>query len=184
MNKFGFKVLMIEKTDKDIGGDCLNNGCVPSKALIHVSRIVHDAKKANEFGLDVKGRADIKKIIDYVYQRQEIIRKHENTEWLTQRGIDVALGAARFAGKKVVEVNGRLYMGKNIIIATGSTPRKLNVPGVEQVKYFDNDNIFYIDNLPENILVVGGGPIGIETAQALNRLGKKSNCCTPGQPHS
>jgi len=82
MRKAGFKVLMISKSDKDIGGDCLNDGCVPSKALIHVSRIVHEAKVAAHFGLEVTGKTDIKKAINYVYQRQEIIRVHENASWL------------------------------------------------------------------------------------------------------
>jgi pyruvate/2-oxoglutarate dehydrogenase complex dihydrolipoamide dehydrogenase (E3) component len=173
MKKLGFNVLMIAKSDKDIGGDCLNDGCVPSKALIHVSRIIHNAKQSMEFGLNITGKADIKKAIAYVYQQQEIIRSHENSKWLNEQGIDVALGEAKFAGKNKVEVNRNIYTGKNIVIATGSKPRKLNVPGIENVQYFDNDNIFYADSLPEKILVIGGGPIGIEIAQALRRFGKE-----------
>ena len=173
MNKLGFKVLMIAKTDKEIGGECLNDGCVPSKALIHVSRIVKNAKTATAFGLSITGKPDIKKAIDYVHERQEIIRKHENAKALRERGIDIALGEAKFTGKKEVEINKIKYKGKNIVIATGSTPRQLNVPGIENVKYFTNNNIFYIESLPENILVIGGGPIGIEIAQALNRFNRK-----------
>ena len=173
MNKLGFKVLMIAKTDKEIGGECLNDGCIPSKALIHVSRIVKNAKRAAAFGMTINGTPDLKKAMDYVLQRQEIIRKHENAEALRESGIDVALGEAKFIGKKEIEVNNTKYKGKNIVIATGSKPRKLNVPGVENVKYFTNNNIFSIENLPENILVVGGGPIGIEIAQALNRFDRK-----------
>ncbi len=81
MAKAGFNVLMIVKSDKDIGGDCLNEGCVPSKALIHVSKIAYSAKLANEFGLSVTGKVDMKKAINYVYQKQEIIREHENAKW-------------------------------------------------------------------------------------------------------
>ena len=173
MNKLGFKVLMIAKTDQEIGGECLNDGCVPSKALIHVSRILKNAKTATAFGLNITGKPDIKKAIDYVHERQEIIRKHENAKALSESGIDVALGEAKFTGKKEVEVNNKKYKGKNIVIATGSKPRQLNVPGVENVKYFTNNNIFHIESLPENILVVGGGPIGIEIAQALNRFDRK-----------
>ncbi len=92
---------------------------------------------------------------------------------MIEKGIDIVLGEAKFAGKKEVEVNNKKYTGKNIVIATGSMPRKLNVSGVENVKYFTNNNIFYIESLPENILVVGGGPIGIEIAQALSRFDKK-----------
>jgi pyruvate/2-oxoglutarate dehydrogenase complex dihydrolipoamide dehydrogenase (E3) component len=182
MSKAGFKVLMVSKSDKDIGGDCLNDGCVPSKALIHISRIVHEAKVAAYFGLEVTGKVDIKKAIDYVYERQEIIRVHENAQWLKDQGIDVALGEAQFTNKNEIEVNARLndtvgqgkkFTSKKIVIATGSRPRKLNVPGVEKVKYYDNESIFYISELPERFLIVGGGPIGIEIAQAMNRLGSK-----------
>jgi len=173
MSKAGFKVLMISKSDKDIGGDCLNDGCVPSKALIHVSRIVHEAKVAAHFGLEVTGKTDIKKAINYVYERQEIIRVHENASWLQDQGIDVALGEARFVNKNEIEVNAEKYSAKKIVIATGSKPRKLKVPGIEKVTYYDNESIFDISELPEKMLVIGGGPIGIEIAQAMNRLGSK-----------
>jgi pyruvate/2-oxoglutarate dehydrogenase complex dihydrolipoamide dehydrogenase (E3) component len=173
MNKLGFKVLMIAKTDKEIGGECLNDGCVPSKALIHVSRIIKNAKTASAFGLSINGRPDIKKAIDYVHERQEIIRKHENAEWLSEQGINVVIGEASFAGKKEVAVNGKIFSAKKIILATGSKPRKLKVEGIEQVIYLDNENIFHINHLPKRLLVVGGGPIGIELAQAMQRLGSE-----------
>lgn len=173
MAKAGFKVLMVSKTDEDIGGDCLNDGCVPSKALIHVSRIAHDAKIAANFGLNVSGKIDIKKAIDYVYERQEIIRQHENAKWLQEQGVDVALGNALFIGKNEIAVNDKNYTGKKIVIATGSRPKKLKVPGVEKVTYYDNESIFHINDLPEKLLVIGAGPIGIEIAQAMNRLGSK-----------
>jgi len=171
MNKLGFKVLMIAKSDKEIGGECLNDGCVPSKALIHVSRIAHQAKIAADFGLEVNGKIDLKKVIGYVEGRQEIIRVHENAAWLKDQGIDVVLGEARFINKNEIEVNDKKYIGKKIVIATGSKPRKLNIAGVENVKYYDNENIFHTNELPENLLVIGGGPISMEISQALRRLG-------------
>ncbi|MEO5908715.1 MAG: NAD(P)/FAD-dependent oxidoreductase [Ginsengibacter sp.] len=173
MSKAGFKVLMVSKSDKDIGGDCLNDGCVPSKALIHVSRIVHEAKVAAHFGLEVSGKVDIKRAVNYIYERQQIIRHHENAHWLKEQGIDVALGEAGFINKNEIEVNNKKYAGKKIVIATGSKPKKLNVSGVENVKYYDNESIFDISELPERLMVVGGGPIGIEIAQAMNRLGSR-----------
>src|SRR5680860_227101 len=142
MAKAGLKVLMVSKTDEDIGGDCLNDGCVPSKALIHVSRIAHDAKIAANFGLNVSGKVDIKKAINYVYERQEIIRQHENAGWLQEQGVHVALGNAIFIGKSEIVVNDKKYTGKKIVIATGSRPKKLKVPGVEKVTYYDNESIF------------------------------------------
>jgi pyruvate/2-oxoglutarate dehydrogenase complex dihydrolipoamide dehydrogenase (E3) component len=181
MNKAGFKVLMISKSDMDIGGDCLNDGCVPSKAFIHVARIAHQAKRAANFGLQLNGSIDIKKATDYVYGRQEIIRVHENAAWLKEQGIEVALGDAHFTGKNEVEVDGKKYSGKKVVIATGSKPRKLNVPGVEQVKYYDNENIFHINELPRRLLVIGGGPIGMEIAEAMSRLGSTVTVVETGE---
>ena len=173
MSKAGFKVMMVSKSDKDIGGDCLNDGCVPSKALIHVSKIAHNARLASQFGLEVTGKVDIEKAINYVYQRQNIIREHENAQWLRNQGIELALGEAHFTNKNEIEVNGLKFFSKKIVIATGSQPKKLKVPGVEKVKYFDNESLFHISELPGKILIAGGGPVGIEMAQALNRLGSE-----------
>ncbi|MBC7628720.1 NAD(P)/FAD-dependent oxidoreductase, partial [Ferruginibacter sp.] len=173
MAKAGFQVLMVSKSDHSIGGDCLNDGCVPSKALIHVARIAHQAKEAANFGLNLTGTIDMQKAISYVYERQELIREHENAGWLKKQGVDVALGAAHFTGKNEIEVAGEQYIGKKIVIATGSSPRKLQAQGIEKVRYFDNENIFHLYILPGRLLVVGGGPIGIEMAQIMSRLGSK-----------
>lgn len=173
MGKAGFKILMIVKSDKEIGGECLNDGCVPSKALIHVSRIVHNAKVAGEFGLNVDGEVDIEKAIGYVYAKQEIIRKHENAKWLEEQGVDLVLGYAKFSGKNEVEVDGKKYTAKKIVLATGSKPRRLKIPGVELVNYFDNENIFHIKHLPGRFLMKGGGPISIELGQAFHMLGSE-----------
>lgn len=171
--KVGIKVTMIVKSDKDVGGECLNDGCVPSKALIHVARQIRAAREAQSFGIKLSGEVDIQKAIGYVHAQQEIIRKHENAEWLTEQGINVVLGEASFTGKTEVEVNGKAFSAKKIILATGSKPRKLKIEGVEKVNYFDNENIFHISQLPKKLLVVGGGPIGIEIAQAMQRLGSE-----------
>ncbi len=171
--KVGMKVTMIVKSDKDVGGECLNDGCVPSKALIHVSRQMQAAREAQSFGITLNGEVDIKKAIDYVHARQEIIRKHENAAWLREQGINVVLGEASFAGRHEVTVNGELFSAKKIILATGSKPRKLKVEGIDQVSYLDNENIFHINQLPKRLLVVGGGPIGTEIAQAMQRLGSE-----------
>lgn len=177
MNKIGFKVLLIDKTDKNIGGDCLNFGCIPSKSLIHISRLFNDAKKASEFGLRISGIADIKKVMDYITSKKEIIREHENAEYFRKKGMDVVLGEAKFLNNDSVIVNNDTYSGKKIIIATGSRPRKLNIPGIENLgygtSYLDNEIIFNINKLPDKLVVIGGGPIGIELGQAFSRLGSK-----------
>lgn len=171
MAQAGFSTLMISRNEHDIGGDCLNDGCVPSKAFIHAARLVHAAREAAAFGVQVSGAADLKKVNEYVYSRQEVIREHENSAWLRQQGVHVALGAAHFTGPNEVTVDGTAYRGKKIVLATGSTPRKLQIPGVENVRYYDNESIFEADTLPRHLLVIGGGPIGMEIAQAMNRLG-------------
>jgi len=173
MQKAGFKILMISRKDEEIGGDCLNDGCIPSKALIHVARTAYAAKTASRFGLTVTGKVDIKKAMHYVYSRQEIIREHEDAKALRKRGITVALGEAKFINKNQVEVAGEIYEANKIVIATGSLPIKLKIPGTELIKYYDNKSIFHIDELPDRLLIIGGGPIGIEMAQAFTRLGSK-----------
>ena len=169
----GFKVLMMARSDKDIGGECLNDGCVPSKALIHVARMVQQARLAEEFGMKVTGDVDIQKALRYVVARQNIIRVHEDAAWLKSQGVEVALGEASFAGRHEVTVNGEVFSAKKIVIATGSKPRKLHVPGIEKVTCYDNENVFHIQQLPKRLLVVGGGPIGIEISQAMRRFGSE-----------
>ncbi|TDG34830.1 FAD-binding protein [Pedobacter changchengzhani] len=173
MNQAGFKVLMVSKSDLSIGGDCLNDGCVPSKALIHVAKIVKQARDAEQFGLTLTGKVAIHKVIGYIHSKQAFIRTHEDAKWLRDQGITVALGNASFTGKNEIKVDGQLYSGKKIVIATGSKPRKFKVKGIEKVKYYDNESIFHLDNLPEKVLCIGGGPIGIEISQALSRLGSQ-----------
>lgn len=171
MNKVGFKTLLIDKSDRSIGGDCLNFGCVPSKALIHISRLLNDAYRVRDFGIQTTGNVDIKRVMDYVKSKQEIIREHENADYFRGKGMDVALGPAKFSGRNEVTVNSEAYTAKKIVIATGSRPRMLSVPGIENAKVYTNETIFDIDFLPENLTVIGGGPIGIELGQSFLRLG-------------
>jgi len=181
MNKAGFKVLMISKSDHAIGGDCLNDGCVPSKAFIHVAKVAHYARQAKHFGISLNGSIDIKKAMAYVYSKQEVIRIHENAAWLKEQGIDVALGEAYFANHNEIDVAGKRYSGKKIVIATGSRPGKLKIPGVDKVKYYDNESIFNIENLPNRLLIIGAGPISIEIAQAMSRLGSNVTVVHKGE---
>lgn len=171
MNKAGFKVLLIDKTDRNIGGDCLNFGCVPSKALIHVSRLFHDAKNAARFGGVAPGLADLSKVAGFVTEKREHIREHENAAHFQKLGMDVVLGKAEFAGKRSVLVNDKTYTAKRIVIATGSRPRPLKIPGAENVHIHTNETIFELTTLPKRLLVLGGGPIGVELGQAFGRLG-------------
>lgn len=171
MHELGFKVLLIDKSENAIGGECLNNGCVPSKALIHASKIIHQAKESERFGLKVNGPAKMGEVMNYVRESQEKIRQHENAEYYRKQGLAVAIGTAKFVGKNAVQVENTIYYGKKITIATGSKPRKLNIPGVEQVAYYDNENIFNLTEVPESMVFIGAGPISMELGQAFRRLG-------------
>jgi len=171
MARIKLRVLLIDQTPEDVGGDCLNHGCVPSKALIHASRQVHQARQATRFGLQVSGAADMAKVMDYVRERQDVIRRHENPEYLRGLGITVEIGSPKFVGDHAIELNGHIYTGRKLVVATGSRPQQLRVPGAEQVPLYDNQYVWDLRELPKRLLVVGGGPNGVELGQAMQRLG-------------
>jgi pyruvate/2-oxoglutarate dehydrogenase complex dihydrolipoamide dehydrogenase (E3) component len=174
-SSIGLKVALIDKEAKNFGGDCLNYGCIPSKALLHVASLFAGGKQAEAFGLKTEGKADFKKVMDWVHARQDIIRAHETPEhFASEYGTDTIIGTAALTGKNEVTVNGKKLTAPNIVLATGSVPRKLNLPGVEQVKQWDNESVFWeLEELPEHLLMVGGGPISCELSQAFVRLGSK-----------
>lgn len=201
MNRIGLKVLLIDKKEENIGGDCLNFGCIPSKALIHIAREVYAGKKAEKFGFstpaflvpafpasgflasgfpvsvsseDLPEKAiDIKKVMMYVKEKQAIIRIHENSEHFLSIGMTVLLGTATFSGQRCVMVNGKEYHGKKIIIATGSRPRKLELEGIDNIKVYTNETVFDMETLPPRFVFIGGGPISLEMGQAFAMLGSK-----------
>lgn len=173
INKAGFKVLLAEKDEKNIGGDCLNYGCIPSKSLIHVARQVHDARLAASFGFKTSGRINLAKVMQYVKERINIIRVHENADYFRSQGMDVRIGTASFCGRDAIEINKEKYRAKNIVIATGSRPRQLKIPGSEKAELLNNETVFDLQQLPKNLLVIGGGPIGAELGQAFSYLGSK-----------
>lgn len=181
MNRVGFSVLLIDKSDAHIGGDCLNFGCVPSKALIHVARTVRSANEAGAFGLTTKGEVSWEKVRTYIKEKQDIIRHHENAQWFIEKGMTVVLGNASFVSKNEVKVNDDIFTAKKIVLATGSRPRTLLGQGIEKVtRVLNNENIFTMESLPKRLLVIGGGPIGIELSQALSHLGSKVTIVDPG----
>ncbi|MFY0664963.1 MAG: dihydrolipoyl dehydrogenase [Natronospirillum sp.] len=160
---FGKKVLVVEK-DRP-GGECTWSGCVPSKALINLAKDVHIAKK---FGAVEVDGADILRRVRAVSER---IYEHETPEVLQKAGADYVHGAARFVSANTIEVGGQQYVGKRIMLATGSAPLVPNIPGLTDVDFLTNENIFEQTSLPPSLLVLGGGVISMELAQAMNRLG-------------
>jgi pyruvate/2-oxoglutarate dehydrogenase complex dihydrolipoamide dehydrogenase (E3) component len=177
MNSIGLKVLLIDRSDAQIGGDCLNTGCVPSKALIHIARMRKDAARISPFGTELRGEIDLGKVMAHIHAIQDTIRIHENADYFRSKGMDVVLGDASFETKDTVRVGDTLYRGKKIIIATGSRPRALTIPGTEAVvksgRLYTNENIFSLTTLPKKLLVIGAGPIGIELGQAFQYLGSE-----------
>ena len=145
----------------------------PVKRLFISAKIIKNSFDGQKYGLNVEGAVSLKKVWESVREAQEKIRNHENAAYFKSQGLDIVLGPARFVGKTKIEVNGQVYDGSRITIATGSRPRKLNVPGIEQVEYHDNESIWSMEHLPAEMLFIGAGPINMELGQAFARLGTK-----------
>jgi len=172
--EFGWKPLMVDKEEAHIGGDCLNFGCVPSKAIIHLAKQFHGARKAGNFGLEVQGKANMKLILDYIHKKQAVIRHHESADYIRSQGVDLKIGVASFIDEDTLQIGDETYQAPRIIIATGSRPRHIPFKGIDKVKVFTNENLFYeMTELPSRLLVVGGGPIGCEMAQTFQRFGSE-----------
>ncbi len=181
MLELGFNVLLIDRKAGDIGGECVNTGCIPSKALLHIAKQIYDAKNSSRFGLKVEGNIDIEEVKNYITRKQDRIREHENVEYLRKKGMNVTLGEASFISKTEVLVNGEVFKAKNIVIATGSSPKKIDIRGAEGLPVFTNVNIFEIDFIPENFVFIGAGPVSIELGQAFSRLGSKVTIVNRGK---
>lgn len=179
----GLKAALIDKSAKNFGGDCLNYGCIPSKALLHVACLFQGGRDAVKFGLQTTGKADFKLVMDYVHSKQEVIRAHESPEHLRDEwGVDTIVGTATLTGPNSLSVNGDILSAPLIVLATGSKPRKLQVPGADQLKIYDNESLFWeLEELPEKLLIVGGGPIACELGQAFQRLGSQVTIVSTGQ---
>ncbi|WP_457552084.1 FAD-dependent oxidoreductase [Desulfobacula sp.] len=166
------KVALIEE-DK-MGGDCLNTGCVPSKALIASAKLLSHAKRAKEFGFE---RATVEfHFADVMERIQSIIKKvepHDSVERYTGLGVDCFNGKAKIVSPFEVKVNDKILTTKNIIVATGAKPMVPDLPGLDRINYLTSDTIWNIRKLPENLLVLGAGPIGCELAQGFSRIGSK-----------
>lgn len=171
MASAGFKVLLIDKKDESIGGDCLNHGCVPSKSLIHIAQEIHSARTVGTYGVTAMGDVDLSLVMKSVQEKIATIRKHENAEHFRNLGIDVVLGYAQFTNEREVTVDGKSYVGKNIILASGSRPRKLTATVSEHAHVISSVDVFTLTQLPKKLIVVGVGPIGIELGQAFLMLG-------------
>jgi pyruvate/2-oxoglutarate dehydrogenase complex dihydrolipoamide dehydrogenase (E3) component/uncharacterized membrane protein YdjX (TVP38/TMEM64 family) len=169
----GAKVALVERSL--LGGDCLNVGCVPSKAVIRSGRAVFDAKEAGPFGVRV-GRPvemDFSAAMERMRKLRADISPHDSAQRFSKLGVDVFLGDARFAGPDKVEVAGQTLRFKRAVIATGARAMDPPIPGLAEAGYLTNETVFNLTQCPPKLAVIGGGPIGCELAQAFQRLGSQ-----------
>jgi pyruvate/2-oxoglutarate dehydrogenase complex dihydrolipoamide dehydrogenase (E3) component len=169
----GGRVALVERGL--MGGDCLNFGCVPSKALISSARLIQRIRESEKWGLDQQEpKFAFEKIFERMRSRRAKIAPNDSEERFESLGVDVFRGEAHFNSPHEVEVNGQRLRAKNFVIATGSRPGISKIDGIDKVPHFTNETIFdELNEKPESMIVLGGGPIGCELGQALSRLGVK-----------
>ncbi|RIA47700.1 dihydrolipoyl dehydrogenase family protein [Dichotomicrobium thermohalophilum] len=168
--QFGVDVVLIER-DK-MGGDCLNYGCVPSKSLIAAARRAHTMRASGPFGIKpLEPAVEFDRVHDHIHEVIAAIEPNDSVERFTGLGVNVIKGEARFRDKETVIADGREIKARRFVIATGSSPALPPIPGIERVPYFTNETIFDNKQRIEKLIVVGGGPIGMELAHAFRRLG-------------
>jgi pyruvate/2-oxoglutarate dehydrogenase complex dihydrolipoamide dehydrogenase (E3) component len=166
----GARVALVER-DR-LGGECLWNGCVPSKAILACARAAAQARDAARFGVctgDVE--IDFAAVMRWVHGARQRIAPHDSPERFRGLGVDVVEGSAHFVDERTVAVDGRRLSAKQVVIATGSRPAIPPVDGIADVPYYTNETIFEITRQPRALLILGAGPIGIEMGQAFARLG-------------
>jgi pyruvate/2-oxoglutarate dehydrogenase complex dihydrolipoamide dehydrogenase (E3) component/uncharacterized membrane protein YdjX (TVP38/TMEM64 family) len=166
------KVTLIEK-DR-MGGDCLNTGCVPSKALLRSAKLVSQIRRAQKYGIrQASAEFDFADVMERVQRVVRTVEPHDSIERYTSLGVECILGEAKITSPWTVEVNGRLLTTRSIVIAAGARPIVPPIPGMEKVQVFTSDTVWSLRELPERLVVLGGGPIGSELAQAFARFGSK-----------
>ena len=169
----GKKVAIIEK--EKLGGDCSWHGCVPSKALIRAGHVAKNVLEIKKYGIKSLStiKLDTKNVMSYVQHAvKELVKGHE-PKIFEDAGIDVIFGDPEFIDDHNIRVKNKVYSAEKFIIATGSSPFIPPIDGLNNVPYLTNRNIFNLKKIPDSIIILGGGPIGLELSQALNRLGVK-----------
>jgi pyruvate/2-oxoglutarate dehydrogenase complex dihydrolipoamide dehydrogenase (E3) component len=177
----GAKVALIDKNDQ-LGGDCLHYGCVPSKAFIAAAKEVHQAQKAAEqFGFQINGKPNFSTAMNRVKDAISHIQKHDSKDRFKELGVSLYKGRGTFKDKNHVAINNETVIkGKRIVIATGSRPSIPPIEGLIESKFLTNETIFNLKKNPERLLVIGGGPIGLEMAQSFARFGSKVTVAEAG----
>jgi len=169
----GAKVAMVER--RMLGGDCLNYGCVPSKAIIRAARAWQEARDAREkFGAPpVTGDGDFAKVMERMRDLRAGISHHDSAQRFKDLGVDVFIGDGRFVASDAAEVDGKRLRFRRAVVASGARPLELPIPGLGETGYLTNETVFTLTELPRRIAVIGGGPIGCELAQSFARFGSE-----------
>ena len=172
--QLGAKTLLVEK-EKELGGDCLHFGCVPSKTLIRTAQAYHTIKNSQAFGLPSVEipPVDFTKVKERIQSVIATIQKHDSEERFCSLGAKVQFGEPSFVDEHAVRLNGEIVSAKTWVIATGSSPDSPPIEGLDKTPYITNKEIFSLDRLPESMIILGAGPIATEMAQAFCRLGTK-----------
>jgi pyruvate/2-oxoglutarate dehydrogenase complex dihydrolipoamide dehydrogenase (E3) component len=167
----GARVALVER--ELMGGDCLNVGCVPSKALIRASRAAAEIRDAREFGVEVPPgtHVNFSAVMERMRRLRASISPNDSAERYRQLGVDVFLGGGRFAGPDTIEVAGRTLRFRKAVIATGARASRPPIAGLQEAGYLTNETVFTLTELPRRLAVIGAGPIGCELAQAFARFG-------------
>jgi pyruvate/2-oxoglutarate dehydrogenase complex dihydrolipoamide dehydrogenase (E3) component len=166
------RVLLVER-DR-IGGDCTWTGCVPSKSLIRAAKAAHEIRTSHRFGVDAGAcTVNMAAVREYVQRKVHEIYEPTSPGALAREGIDVALGPARFESPGAVRIGERVVVGRNYLVCTGATPVTPDIPGLDATPHWTYHNIFERSILPASLVVIGGGPLGMELTQAFQRLGSR-----------
>ena len=164
------KVALVER--HKLGGDCLWFGCVPSKSLIHASRVAYQVKNAARFGIYTEPpEIEFAKVTGHVQQVIANIQPHDSPERFRGLGVEVIFGEGKFIDKKTFEVDGQQLTARAFVIATGSRPAIPSVEGLHSADFLTNEKVFDLKERPNSLVIIGAGPIGCELGQAFSRLG-------------
>lgn len=168
----GAKVALIER--HSMGGDCLNHGCVPSKAILSSARAAAAMRGAASFGVNAEGVAvDFAGVMSRMRRLRSELAHHDSVSRFASLGVDVFLGAGRFVGPRRVAVGDAVLDFSKAVICTGTRPALPSLEGLDSVPYLTNETVFSLSRLPARLAVIGAGPVGCELAQAFSRLGSK-----------
>ena len=171
-SQMGAKTVLIEKGK--MGGDCLNTGCVPSKSLIAASHAAEAIRNSGRFGVNGhEPSIDFARVNDHVHSVIAGIAPHDSVERFEGLGVQVIKETAKFVGRNEVEAGGKRIRARRFVVATGSSAAVPPIPGLDGVSYMTNETVFELRERPEHLIVIGGGPIGAELAQAHRRLGSE-----------